>query len=201
MRTGLLRRFGSSFRRSPSWRGALRLAGSLALLVTVAAGPETVGAQEPQADILIGDPDAPPGTRARPVRPGELQPLPSCPSEPMDLRGIQDKPEIETFMAARIRESFALDGAVDWDCLVLRFDATLGERTSVVIYRDVEGRAEDDDWGDVYHFSLNRRSPFRWFWPAPGGSNGLSTAIISAQNDGQVYVITRGGDRAWVPLD
>lgn len=195
MRTGLLRRFGSSFRRSPSWRGALRLAGSLALLVTVAAGPETVGAQEPQADILIGDPDAPPGTPARPVRPGELQPLPSCPSEPMDLRGIQDKPEIETFMAARIQESFALNGVVDWNCLVLRFDATLGERTSVVIYRGVA------EGGDVYRFSLNRRSMLRWWWAAPGGSNGIFTAIVSALDDGRVFITTRGGDQEWVVLD
>ncbi len=114
----------------------------------------------------------------------------------MKLCRVYSKTAIEEMVIAEIEANAREYGALDWQCIIREFEAQ-ADNATVVYHRPV---GED---GNAYvRFSLDRSrnilAAILSF--APGGSNGVFTAITKVTAEGEVAVIRRGGEPEWLKL-
>jgi hypothetical protein len=114
--------------------------------------------------------------------------------ESKDYFDIRTKKGMEFQLQKEMEKMYAQFGKVDFDCLMREFDA-LGKRTSVMSIR-----GGGYDGADVFRFTVDNRinSPWWYLLGAPGGSNGVFTAIINLYKDGRIAIIERGGRVRWL---
>lgn len=102
---------------------------------------------------------------------------------------VKNKQQIESVIEAEILMRLNKDYRLDWDCLAHDFKDTGNN----VEYQRLRNKA---DKSTTHRFSIDRTRDWFHFWfPAPGGSNGVYVAIVIQYENGRIEIIERGGKR------